>query len=247
MSTQTLLFPPALWNGDPLRTRLLDALSLLLPAGEAFVIRAVTDWLDTQHHATEPASDTLRAQAQHFIDEERTHQRAHGLYNQRLAQQGLPALALAERMCQAAAQLNPLSLSTRLALGAAFEHLTVLLSHEVLKGQPWLSPDSDGPQAHLWRWHCAEEIGHRYVMLDLAAHHGVGTLRRVACLLLASLYLGGDVLGLLVTLLRHDLRHGHVRRGALALQTVRFTWAALPGLLRMAGGWLAYLGPMRRR
>lgn len=254
MTTLATPFPPVLWNGDALRTRLFDALSLLLPAGETFVIRAVADWLDAQPPAATataaaaaPADDTLRAQAQHFIDEERAHQRAHGLYNRRLEQQGLPALALAERMCQAAAELNPLGLGTRLALGAAFEHLTVLLSQEVLKGQPWLNAANNGPQVHLWRWHCEEEIGHRYVMLDLAAQHGVGYLRRVACLLAASLYLGGDVLRLLATLLRHDLRHGDVRRGTLALQALRFTGVALPGLLRMAGGWLAYLGPMRRR
>ena len=126
------------WNGDLLRTRFFDALSLMLPSGEAFVIRAVTDWLEDQRHGG-AAGEALRAQALQFVREEQSHQRAHRLYNDRLAQQGLPARELEARIEAAVAGLAPLHLHTRLALAAAFEHLTAALSVQVLKGWPWLS------------------------------------------------------------------------------------------------------------
>lgn len=235
--------PP--WNGDSLRTRLLDALSLMLPAGEEFVIGAVADWLRDDVQAA-GGSQALRAQAQRFIDEERAHQRAHRLYNQRLAREGLPAVELEQRIRAAVAELAPLGLETRLALAAAFEHLTALLSREMLGGGPWLRAAGDSPQARLWRWHCAEEIGHRHLVSDLLAERRVGWARRAGCLLLASGYLGLDVARLLAGLLGHDLRGGTLRRGALAWQACRFVAAALPGLLRMAAGWWGHLAPLRR-
>lgn len=237
--------PQVPWNGDHLRTRFFDALSLLLPSGEAFVIQAVTDWLDDTQHGHR-ADDTLRAQARHFVHEEQSHQRAHRLYNERLAQQGLPARELEARIEAAVAELAPLGLHTRLALAAAFEHLTALLSAEVLKGRPWLCPDAHGREARLWRWHCEEEIGHRHVVCDLAAASKVGFARRAACLLLASAYLGLDVTRLLTRLLRHDVHSGALRRLALARQTCRFAAAAAPGLLRLGSGWFRYLRPVAR-
>jgi hypothetical protein len=190
------------WNGDLLRTRFFDALSLMLPSGEAFVIRAVTDWLDHERHG----GQALRAQAQQFVREEQSHQRAHRLYNERLAQQGLPARELEARIEAAVAELAPLHLHTRLALAAAFEQLTAALSVQVLKGWPWLSRRARGREARLWRWHCAEEVGHRHVVRDLAVASRVGIVRRAGCLLLATLYLGSDVARLLTCLLWHDLR-----------------------------------------
>jgi predicted metal-dependent hydrolase len=230
------------WNGDHLRTRLLDAISLMLPAGEEFVIGAVADWLRDD---TRPAGDqALRKEAQRFIDEERAHQRAHRLYNLRLARHGLPAMELEQRVRMAVAELAPLSLQTRLALAAAFEHLTALLSREMLAGRPWLCAAGDCPQARLWRWHCAEEIGHHRLVPELVATSRVGHLRRVGCLLLASGYLGIDVARLLLRLLAHDLRVGELRHRALAGQACRFAVAALPGVLRMALGWCRYLAPV---
>lgn len=196
---------PAPWNGDLLRTRFFDALSLMLPSGEAFVIRAVSDWLEDDRHGGR-AAEALRAQARQFVREEQSHQRAHRLYNERLALQGLPARELEGRIEAAVAGLAPLDLHTRLALAAAFEHLTALLSAEVKKGWPWLSRRAHAREARLWRWHCEEELGHRHVVSDIAAASGVGLARRAASLLLATVYLGTDVAQLLTCLLWHDLR-----------------------------------------
>lgn len=199
------------WNGDLLRTRFFDALSLLLPSGEAFVIRAVSDWL-----ADAPpgggVDSALRSQAVQFVADEVAHQRAHRLYNERLAQQGLPVRALEARIEAAVARLAPLDLSTRLAMAAAFEQITAWLSAQVLKGSPWLSSRANGREAKLWRWHCAEEVAHAHVAQALAAASGIGRARRAGCLLLAAIYLGTDVARTLAGLLKHDL----ISRGKFA-------------------------------
>jgi len=229
------------WNGDAFRTRLFDALSLLLPCGEVFVIQAVSDWLA----ATPQAEARLRSQAERFVREERSHQRAHRLYNDGLARSGLPALALEQRVESAVRELAHLDLHTRLALSAAFEHLTALLSAEVLCGSVWLTA-SPCRESRLWRWHCEEEVAHRHVTIDLLRAGKVGYLCRTGSLVLATCYLGSDVVRLVSALCAHDVRRGAVGRGRLLLQACRLAWRACPGVLRMAAAWLGYLMPVHR-
>ena len=227
------------WNGDAFRTRLFDALSLLLPCGEAFVIQAVSDWLA----ASPQAEAGLRSQAERFVREEMSHQRAHRLYNDGLARSGVPSHALEQRIESAVHELAPLDLRTRLALSAAFEHLTALLSAEVLRGPVWLTA-SPCRESRLWRWHCEEELAHRHVTIDLLRASRVGYLRRAGSLALATCYLVIDVARLVFALCAHDVRRGAVGRGRLLLQATGLAWRAFPGVLRMAAGGLRYLMPM---
>jgi predicted metal-dependent hydrolase len=228
--------PPPCWNGDAFRTRLFDALSLLLPAGEAFVIQAVQDWLDTQ-----PDGDPwLRAEAGRFVREERAHQRAHRRYNTELAAVTPLAAQMEARIARAAEQLGGLGLPMRLALAEAFEHLTGLLSAEVLRGDVWLSaqPSREG---RMWRWHCAEEIGHRHVTAELLRSIRLRPGQRSLALVLASVCIASDTARLTWALCRQDVRRGSVRPAALAAQAARLLRRASPGLLRMALGWCGHL------
>jgi predicted metal-dependent hydrolase len=229
------------WNGDAFRTRLFDALSLLLPCGEAFVIGAVSDWLA----AAPQAEAGLRAQAERFVREEQSHQRAHRLYNDRLARSGAPAQALEQRIESAVRELSHLDLGTRLAMSAAFEHLTALLSTEVLRGAVWLTA-TPCRESQLWRWHCAEEIAHCHVTAHLLRAGKVGYLRRAGSLALATCFLGIDLTRLVFALCAHDVRCGAVSRGRLLLQAAGLALRACPGVLRMAAGGLRYLMPMHR-
>lgn len=229
------------WNGDALRTRLFDGLSLLLPAGEEFVIRAAQDWLDAH-----PAADArLRCEAERFIREERSHQRAHRRYNAELHAALPVARECEDRIAAVAGELDRFSLPMRLALAAAFEHLTALLSTEVLRGDAWVD-DSARRECRMWRWHCAEELAHRHVAEDLLrSMRPVPGLRALA-LLLASLYLAADALSLTWALCRQDRREGRVTVRGLIAQAGRFGWRAAPGLLRMAVGWGGQLVPAVR-
>jgi uncharacterized protein len=231
----------AYWNRDALRTRLFDGLSLLLPAGEAFVIQAVQDWLD----ASPEAESRLRAEAARFVREEKSHQRAHRQYNAVLAQTAPVANGLEQRIARAVSELDALGLTMRLALAEAFEHLTALISAEVLRGDTWVV-DSPSRESRMWRWHCAEELAHKHVATDLLRTRRRPPGLRALALLLASVYLASDTVCLTWALCRHDLRAGALRPAALLAQAGRFAWRAAPSLLRIGLGWFNHLVPLRQ-
>ena len=233
--------PQRYWNGDALRTRFFDGLSLLLPAGEEFVIRAAQDWLD----AHPDADSRLRAEAGRFIREERSHQRAHRRYNAELHGALPVARECEQRITAAVGELDRLGLRMRLALAAAFEHLTALLSAEVLRGEAWVD-DKPPRECRMWRWHCAEELAHQHVAGDLLRSMGPLPGQRILALVLASLYLAGDAFSLTWALCRQEVREGRVSLAQLIAQAGRFAWRALPGLFRMALGWSGQLLPAAR-
>lgn len=227
------------WNdGDAFRSRLFDSVSLLLPSGEQFVMDAVSDWL---REAQKPVvSPELLDEVNRFVREEAAHQRAHRLYNDRLAEHA-PAQRLEQRIASAVGEIASRSLPTRLAFAAAFEQLTALLSEEILRPRsPWLGKGT-APQLRLWRWHCAEEIGHRHVALDVLAAAQVGHGRRVSAILAAALYLAMDLTACFAVFCLHDVRAGRIGVWRLVLQGGGFAVRAMPGVLRMAWGGMRYM------
>lgn len=210
------------WNGDALRTRLFDGLSLLLPSGEEFVIRAAQDWLVA--HPTAPGH--LRAEAERFIREERAHQRAHRRFNEQL-HAAVPAAGECERRIAAlAGELDRFSLPMRLALATAFEELTAWLSAQVLRGQAWVD-DSPRRECRMWRWHCAEELAHQHVAGDLLRSVGPARGLRALAMVLATFYLATDAFRLTWALCRHDRQTGRVTARSLLVQAGRLAWRAV--------------------
>jgi uncharacterized protein len=227
------------WNGGhAVGTRFFDALSILLPQGEQFVIRAAQD--------AAVLLKTPGAEVQGLIDDEHAHQRAHCLDQRRLQRQRGPATGLIQHVEAVMAPLHHQPLAVRLASACAFEYLTVLLARRVLQGRGWLTP-SAVPQARLWRWHCAEEIAHGHVLLALAAQHRIRYGQRVACYLAASMVLAADVVMLMRALLRDDCQARGVRRFRLVRElcgAARLVFTNGPVLL---WGWLRYWGPLAQR
>ncbi len=228
------------WNdGDALRTRLFDAISLLLPSGEQFVIDAVSNWVHEGCPGASPSSG-LQQETQRFIQEEMAHQRAHRLYNDRLAAD-TPAKELERRIASTVSEMASLDLPTRLAFAAAFEHLTAMLSMEILRPRSvWLG-DGAAPQIRLWQWHCQKEIDHRHVVANVSIAAGVGAGRRTLTLLAAALYLSMDVTVALAAMCRADLRARRVKPLHLLIRAARLALLASPGLIRMAGSSLAFM------
>lgn len=177
------------WNQTPFRSYLFNAFSLLLPSGEQFVIRAMEDAVTRL-----PEGAPLQEEVVQFVREERAHQRAHRLYNTQLAAQGYKAVALEARIERAVQGLEQaLAWKERLALAAALEYLTALISRQALRGEGWLVHNACR-QSSLWRWHCEEEVAHHGVALRLLNEVGqVGYGRRLGLYVLASLILLGDV------------------------------------------------------
>jgi uncharacterized protein len=226
------------WNGGhAVGTRFFDALSILLPHGEQFVIQAARD--------TAAQSTSISADVQGLIDDEQAHQRAHRLDQRRLQRQQGPAADLAQLVDAVMAPLHRQPLALRLALACAFETLTVLLSRRVLHGRGWLTT-SGVPQARLWRWHCAEEIAHGHVLLSLAGQHPIAYGQRIAAYLAASMALATDVVMLMHALLRDDCKARGVRRIRLVRELCGAAWLVFTNGPALLWGWLRYFGPLPR-
>lgn len=228
------------WNGgDALRSRFFDAISLLLPSGEKFVITAMSDWLKTSLEGGATSAE-LQQEVRRFVREEQSHTRAHQLYNDKLAMNTPSSRELERRIEAVIQEMADWSLPTRLAMASAFEHLTAMLSEEALRtGNIWLSVGQTS-QARLWRWHCQEELDHYHVARNVMVAAGVGRTRRVQALLAAILFLSIDIVAMLSALLRADRCAGRVSALQLCAQSAIFGVRALPSMVRMAWGCCKY-------
>ncbi len=224
------------WNRTVPRSRLFDALSLILPTGESFVIATIDEW---RHAASASASDALNAEVNRLIREERAHQRAHSRYNAALIVATPGAAPAARRATRLTEEISKYNLSMRLALVVAFEQLTMVLSREIL-AHPGLLTDDDCVHTRMWRWHAREEVAHGHIAANVAAHHGIGRARTVLALGLAAHFLSFDVLRCWCTLCRCDLTSGFPR-WRLARDTAAFLVQCMPSFVRMAAGVLGYL------
>jgi predicted metal-dependent hydrolase len=232
------------WNGgDAFRSRLFDAISLLLPSGEKFVIAVASDWLNAQPPSDLPDAQ-LRLDVQRFIREEVAHSRAHRLYNERLALHA-PALELERRIASAMDEMADWRLPTRIAFAAAFEYLTAELSVEVIRPRSVWIGKGTAPQIRLWRWHAQEEIGHRHVMAHIMATHRVGYGRRTIAFLAAALYIVWDLTVSLFVIFKFDIQSRRLSIWQLISQAATFAVRALPSFLRLVLGGVRYLMPAR--
>ena len=233
------------WNhGDAFRSRLFDAISLLLPCGEQFVITAAADWLRTAQQSASMA--TLQRDVLRLIREEHAHLHAHRLYNDRLAMHA-PVQQLEQRVAAAMEQMAGWELPTRIAFAAAFEYLTALLSEEVLRPRgAWLDENTT-QQVKLWRWHCEEEINHRHVAQDVADAMGMGQGRHALVFVAAAFYLCADLVVAHAALLMCDVRARRVGIARVFMQAASFSVRVLPSVLRMAAKSVHHLVLSRRR
>ncbi len=229
------------WNhGLALRTRLFDGLSLMLPTAEEFLLNTLDAWLTSEQVPTEHKT-RWAAEVAGFMQDERKHQRAHQLDRQRLQTEGLPTQHLTQGIEVAVSQLQKLPLSLRLSLGAAFEELTALWSHEIIHRKVWLDRQPN-TQTRLWRWHCNEELAHHTLLPALEQALGVNRRTRLSALFMASACLAWDTFSLWGALCAHDLRTSRTTRLALWCQGAQLTIQALPSVARMGWGWLKLLG-----
>lgn len=228
------------WNDTPIRTYLFDAFSVLLPAGEQFVISVV------QSSALQlPPTSPLANQSRDFVAEERAHQRAHRLYNQQLEKQGFEVKKYEREIEKDLDALRTkLSLHAQLSLAAAFEHVTAVTSRIALRSGGLLST-STSPQTRLWRWHCAEEVAHQHVTTDLLQALGVPYWQRIVYFLAASALMTFDVLRHLHGFARRDIARGRVSVRQLGWATGRLLLRDGANLVLLASGWSAYFLPLK--
>ncbi|QBZ89885.1 metal-dependent hydrolase [Pseudomonas viciae] len=228
------------WNDTPIKTYLFDAFSVLLPAGEQFVISVVEKSAAQLQQTSALAEDSRR-----FVAEERAHQRAHRLYNQQLEKQGFEVKQYElgiEKDLQALQ--SKWSLNAQLALAAAFEHVTAVISGVALRKHGLLSANASS-QTRLWRWHCQEEVAHQHVTTDLLQALGIPYWQRILYFLAASALMAFDVLRHLHGFARLDIARGRVSAKEVRRATASLLLRDGTNLMLMARGWAAYFLPLK--
>jgi predicted metal-dependent hydrolase len=153
---------PKYWfGGDPFKTRLFDALSLVFPEGEKFFITCVRDYKD------QIKDPKLAEEVKHFTFQEGQHSMVHRLYNEHLLKQGIDPGFVDKRFQRVFGNLRRFSPKWfTLASTAAIEHLTATFSHALLEGgEKW--SEADPRLRAMFAWHCIEEFEHRSVAFDV--------------------------------------------------------------------------------
>ena len=142
-------------------TQFINALSIFFPVGERFFIQAV------RHYRDQVRDPELQKAMTAFIGQEAMHGREHEEYNDLMAQAGLPAVALENRVKALLERIKAVAPpSTQLAITIALEHYTALLADWVLSVDAVTRDTEPGYQA-LWRWHSLEETEHKAVAYDV--------------------------------------------------------------------------------
>jgi uncharacterized protein len=147
--------------GHPVHSAVVNALSLLFPAGERFFIRSVKHFED---RIDDPA---LRAAMRGFYGQEAHHQKEHLAANAAFERQGFELDSFMRWWEDFAfTQVEPrFAPEIRLAATAAAEHFTATLA-EIALSEGTLD-HAHAAMARLLRWHAAEEIEHKSVAFDV--------------------------------------------------------------------------------
>lgn len=224
------------WHGgDAFLTQFNNALSMSFPVGEQSFIDAVRECARLLPETTEHSQ--LKADIAQFIGQEATHRHLHGLYNAQLQKQGLVNRweGWAERRIAKghARHVDPRHF---LAVTAAYEHLTALLSDYVLRHDTELEK-AEPKMRTLWRWHAAEETEHRAVAFDLYRAVGGNHTWRVRWYAYALLVFAFDAGRQTVLNLWHDRT---LFRPSTWWSAARFLFGGNGLLRRTTGPVLAY-------
>jgi len=178
---------PANWcNADATTSSVMEAVSFVTPVLENFFIRTVVEGIRSTR---EPE---LLDRCQEFIHEESNHSLVHKKFNTSLLNQlgkQPPGLAMVARFLDRARR--HLSISKRLALAAALEHLAAVISKLYVNQETKLNFSSEFAK-ELFDMHAREELAHRSVVFDLWLANGANT--RINRIVAIALVLGAGAL-----------------------------------------------------
>ena len=230
---------PRYWyRGWPHVTRFFDGLSIMFPLGEKLFIESVVHFRKTIEN--DPA---LASTVDAFVYQEASHIREHRSYNQLLAAQGAPVDSLEQLLLRRQEVGTKFSPAMCLAMTASLEHLTAVLSDQLLRN-PAVLKGADEKMAMLWRWHAIEETEHKAVAYDVL---GVVVsnplwryLMRCGVMVIVTGYFAVDVMYFIYRLASSD---GQRRNGREWLRLLVWLFVS-PGLLtRVFPRWLAWFIP----
>lgn len=213
------------------------ALSIMFPAGERFFIASVAKFFDK-------AEPRLQREIALFLHQESSHSRVHDAFNSaiRLAGYDLREAEIYSKTRLLAGRFLPAA--DQIAITAAMEHFTAILSFEVLLRDRYFLT-AGASVRNLWHWHALEELEHKAVAFDtfIMANSAVSApsrwWRRVRAMRLATRLFCSSVWKGMTAILRQDGVHGT----SAALRILWF-FVGRPGLARrVLGAYLAFFIP----
>ncbi|RYC12028.1 metal-dependent hydrolase [Ciceribacter ferrooxidans] len=151
--------PTRQWlDGDFHKTALIDGLSIFLPEGERYFIRAL------KYYAPKLPDRQLAAEINGYAVQEAFHTREHEEYNEALGKLGYDVEAMEEPV-RKTLRSDKIPIF-RLAVTCAIEHLTATLSTVTLRNPQFLE-NAAPAYRRLWMWHALEELEHKAVALHV--------------------------------------------------------------------------------
>ena len=144
---------------DMFATAFLNALSVVFPRGEAFMIEALHPWRDR-------TDGQLQRDIATFIEQEAAHSREHVGFNKAIIEAGYDIDALDRAIKQFVSFFSGCGEVTKLGATMCIEHLTAIVAAEILKNRKHLE-GTDLELRKLWLWHAIEEVEHKAVAFDV--------------------------------------------------------------------------------
>lgn len=225
------------WHGgDPVKSIIFNAFSILFPEGEKFFIDSV------RNMRKEIDDPILQKQIKGFIGQEAVHTREHIEYNKQLDAQGYSATKLDAAVKRRLdwARRNT-SKYEQLAVTCALEHFTAMMADMLLSDHSFLK-DADPNYQTVWLWHSMEEAEHKGVAFDTlrAVTNGKCYFLRCWSMLVSTLLFNYFVFKHIAVLLQD---RGLARSPKIWLGIANFLLGK-PGLYRrMAFSWFTYFRP----
>lgn len=149
------------FDGDPMLTMVMTAMSVSFPAGERFFIDSV------RHYQEQIDDPVLKAQIRAFIGQEANHTKEHIAMNDFMQRKGYPAKGMEDfvrnRITTMQKRWTP---AECLASTVALEHFTAIMAGAFLD-HPEALEKMDPHMARIWAWHAIEEAEHKAVAFDV--------------------------------------------------------------------------------
>ncbi len=174
-----------IWTERPELAISANAVSLLMPHVEPYVVEAVADVVDD-------LEGDLAVAARAFVRQERQHHGQHRRFNDVIVQR-FRALGHVERLMVRTFAVLRRRTSPRFALAfaAGFETVAFSAARWTASRQRRLFDGADPTATSLFLWHLAEEVEHKGVAHDVYEASGGGRVRYVFAMTLSMLLLAG--------------------------------------------------------
>lgn len=228
--------PQDYYAGDPIKSLVMTALSLVFPEGERFFVDSVLHYKDRLEDDPE-----LAAAVKGFAAQEGMHSRAHAAFNAMARAQGLEVADDLQRKVKGLLRFRRKTArhDARLAVTCALEHFTAILAEQLLTEEDHRNALHPSVR-DLWVWHALEESEHKAVAFDVFQKVSGSYALRVRVMLLASMFFVGFISYSHLRLLAARGLSGDV---AGQLRTFDYLWLRRGLFRRLVPAYLDYFRP----